>query len=65
MTMFCKPGPQRAVIAALEDIGAEHIPYDVDTDGLSVGVRKKSTHALRTTLAGVPISNSAWDPVPG
>ena len=64
MTMFCKPGAQRAVIAALEDIGAEHIPYSIDMDGLNVRVREKSTHALRTTLAGVPTGSSAWQPVP-
>ncbi len=64
MTMFCRPGAQRAVIAALEDLGAEHIPYSVDTDGLNVRVREKSTHALRTTLAGAPIDSSAWQPVP-
>ena len=57
--MFCKPGAQRAVIAALEDLGAEHIPYSIDTDGLNVQVGEKSTHALRTTLAGVPIGSSA------
>ena len=49
MTMFCKPGTPRAVIAALEDLGAEHIPYSIDMDGLNVRVGERSTHALRTT----------------
>ncbi len=64
MTMFCKPGAQRAVIGALEGLGAEHIPYSIDRDGLNVRVREKSTHALRTTLADVPIGGSAWQPIP-
>ena len=64
MTMFCAPGAQRTVIAALEDLGAEHIPYTIDMDGLNVGVSEKSTHALRTTMAGVPIGGSASQPVP-
>jgi len=48
----------------LEDLGAEHIPYSIDMDGLNIQVREKSTHALRTTLARVPIGSSAWQPVP-
>jgi len=59
MTMFCKPGAQRAVIAALEDLGAEHIPYSIDTDGLNVRVSEKSTHVVRTALAGVPMGSNA------
>ena len=58
-----RPNGEAAVIAALEDIGAEHIPYSIDTDGLNVQVREKSTHALPTALAGVPIGSSAWQPV--
>jgi len=50
MTMFCKPGMQQAVVAALEDLGAEHIPYTIDTEGLNVQVTEKFKRSRRTPV---------------
>jgi D-glycero-alpha-D-manno-heptose-7-phosphate kinase len=36
MTMFCRPGAQAAVIEAMEAIGATHMPYAIDREGLVV-----------------------------
>ena len=43
MTMFCRPGAQRAVIGTLEDLGAERIPCSIDTDGLKVEEKRQAT----------------------
>ena len=59
-----RPNGEAAVIVALGDLSAEYIPYSIDTDGLNVQVRDKSTHTQPTALAGVPIGSSAWQPVP-
>lgn len=48
MSVFCEPGAQQAVIAALEDLGAEHLPYTIDKEGLTV--QKKSEASARTRL---------------
>lgn len=36
MTVFCEPGTQEVVIATLEDLGAQHMPYAIDSEGLAV-----------------------------
>jgi D-glycero-alpha-D-manno-heptose-7-phosphate kinase len=36
ISVFCKSGVQQSVISALEEMGAEHIPYTVDREGLRV-----------------------------
>ncbi len=36
ISVFCKPGAQQAVISTLEEMGAEHMPYTIDRQGLRV-----------------------------
>ncbi len=36
ISVFCEPGVQQSVISTLEEMGAEHIPYTVDREGLRV-----------------------------
>ncbi len=36
ISVFCKSGVQQSVISALEKIGAEHMPYTIDREGLRV-----------------------------
>ncbi len=36
ISVFCSPGTQQSVISALETMGAEHIPYTIDREGLRV-----------------------------
>ena len=63
MTIFCEPGAQQSVIAALEELGAQHIPYAIDTEGLKVRVSEKSSRTFNTPVRA-SVSNRTWAPMP-